>query len=137
MSFPAPTPAQSINATKSMHWGARRRALEPWGEAVTWAWKALPLAERALVQDVPCDVQITIPFATSARRDPHNYVGTICKVVVDGLKSHYASPGKGRPNVLVWRGVWPDDGPEWVRVLEPLCVKGGDVIVELIPREAK
>lgn len=49
-------------------------------------------------------VNVTLTFPTVRRRDPHNYVGTVCKAIVDGL---------------VTAGVFPDDTPEWVTVTEP------------------
>jgi hypothetical protein len=52
-------------------------------------------------------VCVTIGFHTNRRRDPHNYVGTIVKSIIDGL---------------VMADVWPDDNPEWVVVVEPKLV---------------
>jgi hypothetical protein len=117
-----PTPGGkvlSINDSAARNWAAKRRLLADWRDSVGWAWKLLPMAERREVIGVPCRVQVTIGFRTAARRDPHNYVGTVCKALVDQL---------------VDQGVWPDDTPEWVTVDEPICVKGGEVVVALIPR---
>lgn len=68
------------------------------------------------------NVQVTIPFRMNRRRDPHNYVGTVVKAVVDGL---------------VRAGLWPDDNPEFVTVLEPLLVVGTEVVVSITPRGAR
>lgn len=67
----------------------------------------------------PSTIQVTIPFDTGRRRDPHNYVGTVCKSVIDGL---------------VQAGVWPDDNPEYVTVIEPKLVVGTEVIIVIEPR---
>jgi hypothetical protein len=118
--FLAPGKVLSINESAAHNWAARRRWLEPWRDAVGWAWKMLPVDERTKVVNVPCIVRVTIGFRTAQSRDPHNYVGTVCKALVDQL---------------VDQGVWPNDTPKWVSVAEPICVKGEFVIVELIPRE--
>lgn len=118
--FPSPDgKVLSINDSNSRSWPAKRRLLEPWRDAVGWAWKLLPKATRDSIEGRPCRVQITIGFRTAAQRDPHNYVGTVCKALVDQL---------------VLQGVWPDDTPQWVSVDEPTCVKGTEVIVTLVPR---
>lgn len=70
----------------------------------------------------PSTVQVTIPFATNRRRDPHNYTGTVVKWIVDGL---------------VRAGIWPDDTPEYVTVLDSLLVVGDEVIVSIQPRRAR
>lgn len=120
MRFPAPGgKVLSINESIGTHWAARRRSLEPWRVEMGWAWKRLPRVERDAIIDVPCRVQVTIPFRDIRRRDPHNYVGTICKALVDQL---------------VEQGAWPDDNAAWVTVDEPVCVKGNEVIVRLSPR---
>jgi hypothetical protein len=67
----------------------------------------------------PCTVQVAIPFRTNQRRDPHNYVGTVVKAIVDGL---------------VRAGVWPDDNPDWVTVLEPICYVGSVVQIKITTR---
>jgi hypothetical protein len=45
-----------------------------------------------------------LTFPRNARRDPHNYVGTVVKKLVD---------------TLVGLGVVPDDTADWVTVIEP------------------
>lgn len=59
----------------------------------------------------PATVWVHLPFTTARRRDPHNFVPCV-KAIVDGL---------------VDAGVWPDDTPEWVRVMEPELVVGPSV----------
>jgi hypothetical protein len=80
----------------------------------------LPIA-RALDEIPPSIVRVTIPFTQHRRRDPHNYVGTVVKWIIDGL---------------VYAGAWPDDTPEWVEVLEPVLVKDPELMVkvEIEPR---
>lgn len=120
--FPAPSKAPSINELSGNSkgvWAKRRRLLEPWRDAVGWAWKMIPQAQRDLIIGVPCEVHITIPFAQERTRDPHNYTGTVVKALIDQL---------------VQQGVWVDDNPEWVTAAEPTLVKGDEVIVRLTPR---
>lgn len=114
--FPAPSTPPSINAVTGKHWAVRRRMLEPWRTAAGWAWNALPREVRAEVAGRRCSVHLTIPFAARRARDPHNYVGTVCKAVVDQL---------------VEQGAWPDDTPAWVTVPEPTLVHGHEVTVAL------
>lgn len=102
---PPPAMPISTNESNRLHHHARSRALGPWKER---AWGvALAANLRAAVAGTPCTVRVRIPFATSRRRDPSNYVGTVVKAVVDGL---------------VQAKVWPDDTPAWVTVLEPELV---------------
>lgn len=119
LSFPRPGTPLSVNNAYRMHWAAKRRELEPWRTAAHWAWKMLPPAEKDKVKDVPCFVELVLGFKDKRRRDPHNYVGTIVKAIIDEL---------------VVAGVWPDDTPEWVRVIEPELVVGEMCVVRLVPR---
>lgn len=122
--FPLPSRAVSINEVKGRHWSVVRRAVAPWREAVGWAWKTTPPEARAEVTNRRCVVHVTIPFDvtdkqwTGKRRDPHNYVDTIVKALVDQL---------------VQQGTWPDDNADFVEVAEPTLVQGRDVIVTLSP----
>lgn len=106
LAFQAPTPPVSINATKGRHWAASHRALAPWRDLALVHARNARIGRRvpAWWGQVPVTVQVDLPFAKAARRDPHNYVGTNVKAVVDGLVS---------------AGMVPDDTPEWVTVLEP------------------
>lgn len=109
LSFLAPGVPPSINKTKGIHWAASRRLLEPWRDL------AYAVAHNAVVRrggrgkfrQVPIVVQVALPFRQGARRDPHNYTGTVVKSIVDGL---------------VKGGLVPDDTPEWVTVLDPTIV---------------
>jgi len=136
LSFPPPNPPATENYIRGLHWAKARRRLGPWKTAAQYAWTALSVAERELVSGQPCVVQVELPFRTSQHRDPHNYVGTVCKAIVDGLKSDYVAPFRGAKKVETFRGAWPDDTPEWVTVLEPICERrDGDVIVRITIRE--
>lgn len=118
--FQPGVPAPSINDfNRTRSWQKRRRLLEPWREVAGWAWKALPRDQRLLVEGKPCAVTVTIPFAQNRNRDPHNYVDTVVKALIDQL---------------VKQEVWPDDTPEWVSVNEPKLVIGTECIIALEPR---
>lgn len=105
-----------------MHWATVRMFKNQWKEAAGWAWRtasnagikakygvALPAFVDGLEYVGVTTVTVEIPFPTKRRRDPHNYTGTVVKSIIDGL---------------VAVGVWPDDTPEWVKVAEPVLVKG-------------
>lgn len=105
--FPAPTPPVSINKTRRAHWGAVHRQLKPWRDAAHARAVALQ-ATNSMPEGLKLsEVTVYLPFKTNRRRDPHNYTGTNVKAVVDGL---------------VTAGVWKDDNPRFVRVMEPVLV---------------
>lgn len=118
--FPAPNTPLSINKANRMHWAAKKRELDPWREEVAAAWLQAR-RDWNLVKDIPCHVEVHLPFRTRQRRDPHNYTGTVVKAIVD---------------VLVRQGAWPDDTPEWITVRDPVCEIGDTVEIVLTPRES-
>lgn len=105
LTFTAPTRPLSVN--EGGHWASKRRRLEPWKDAA-WAtarnWITGQRHLRLLGGQDPITVQVVLPFRGNARRDAHNYTGTVVKAVVDGL---------------VRAGLVPDDTPDWVTVLDP------------------
>lgn len=106
LSFQVPSPPVSINAVRGRHWGASHQALAPWRDSA-WVHARNAKVRREVPGwwgASPVTIQVDLPFAQAARRDPHNYVGTNVKAVVDGL---------------VHAGLVPDDTPDWVTVLEP------------------
>ncbi len=117
--FPAPGRPISVNehGRGQAGWFIRERALRPWREAVWAAWIQEPRPHRALAEGHRCRVEVNLPFRTQRTRDPHNYVGSVVKVMVDQL---------------VHMRVWPDDSPEWVTVPEPTLSIGGEVVVRLM-----
>lgn len=115
--FLAPSTPLSINKANSMHWAARKRYLKPWREAVRYAWLGNPSAKA--LAGIPCDVYLELPFPQNRRRDPHNYVGTMTKAIVDEL---------------VGAGAWPDDTADWVHTFEPVLIVGHQVTIRLLPK---
>lgn len=113
LTFPAPTHPQSINATNRMHWAQRRRHLDPWKAAAWAAWKEQGKARALEIDGQKVLVEVTIPFAKKARRDPHNYTSTVVKAIVDGL---------------IEAGMKPDDTPQYVRVAEPRLTVGAEMV---------
>jgi hypothetical protein len=109
------------------HWGQWRRRLDPWHEATRWAWLRLSKSERLSVAEAATDggvfVRVELPFPKNARRDPHNYVGTNVKSIVDALTTQVET----KKGPITWEGAWPDDTPEFVTVIEPELVVGTDV----------
>lgn len=122
--YPAPTirigsriyMAWSTNDERRMHWTARRKLVAAWRQ---WAW--VVATQEGWTGLPPSVVEIAIPFARNARRDPMNYVGTVLKAVIDGL---------------VDAGCWPDDTPEFVTITQPLLEIGEDATIRLTPRPA-
>lgn len=111
--FDAPAKVWSTN--ERLHWSKAAELRREWRTA-GWVYGLKLTRPRP-----PGAVQVTLPFRDRRRRDPHNYVGTVVKSIIDGL---------------VDAGVWPDDTPEYVSVLEPVIEVGpqAQVVVRIIPR---
>lgn len=101
--FPSPADPLSENDSRSLHWAARARRTKPWHTMALLATRRA-LAGRRIAPPVPVTIQVALPFRMARGRDPHNYVGTTIKAIVDGVKD---------------AGLIPDDTPEWATVLEP------------------
>jgi Holliday junction resolvase RusA-like endonuclease len=104
----------STNEANRMHWAQKARRLEPWRDTTIILAKQQKIPEK--VGGRRGRITVVIPFRTKTRRDPHNYVGTVVKSTVDGL---------------VQAGVWPDDNPKYVEVMEPRLVIGEHAEVEI------
>ncbi len=129
LEFEVPNRPLSENEKRKMsHWAQWRRRLDPWKDATVAAWEKAPSKDRKAIRDVGVNVLVELPFKSKSRRDPHNYVGTNIKTIIDALTT---KPKTG------FVGAWQDDTPEWVTVLEPECVVGSTTVrVHLIPRES-
>lgn len=104
LSFPQPGELVSENAVNRMHWAQRKRLMDPWKDAAAYSVMSLGHSLKLELWGEPKTVTVYLPFTTNRRRDPHNYVGTVCKAIVDGL---------------VIGGLWPDDNPSYVSLAEP------------------
>jgi hypothetical protein len=128
--FEAPGRPLSINQANRFHWAQRKRELQPWRDAVAVAWKqARPYWHK--VKDRKVSVEVLLPFPDKRRRDPHNYVGTVCKALIDELTTKTETIGKH--TVVAWEGCWPDDNPEYVSVVEPRIIIGSECAVRICP----
>lgn len=108
LTFFPPTEIISQNEANRAAFGSIGRSIGLRKKLGLWKEAAWATALAAGVKDVGrSKVTVTLPFRTAHRRDPHNYVGTVVKSIVDGL---------------VQAKVWPDDTPEFVTVAEPVCV---------------
>lgn len=114
LSFDAPMPPMSVNEANRLHWSKRRASSAVWRDAAYYYARQAKLAQR--VKKQRCSVRVYLPFMTVRRRDPHNYVGTTVKAIIDGL---------------VLAKVWPDDTPQFVEVIEPRIINGSAAHVEL------
>jgi hypothetical protein len=103
VAFKAPAKVWSTN--QRVHWSVRARLTESWRSAARDAGRYLgqPPPGRWLVR-----VELQFP-RRSAKRDPHNFTGTVCKAVIDGLTD---------------AGYWPDDTSEWVITADPYLAGG-------------
>jgi len=137
--FEAPTRPLSENESRTIHWATRRNRLKPWKEIVLEAWYAMK-DDPEVVAKVgdPGLVLVELPFDrtdkqwATDRRDPHNYVSTMCKVIIDVLTDKATGSVKRGDKVIETR-LWPDDTAEWVKVIEPELVRGKRAKVTIKP----
>lgn len=114
--FPPPDKPWSVNEIPPTVSAKIRRSKQK----ATWRDAAFYEARKALGPGwrrdglPPSTVTVQIPFPTNRRRDPHNYVGTVVKAIIDGM---------------VLAGCWPDDNPDYVTVIEPKLTVGREVVV--------
>jgi hypothetical protein len=104
ITFKAPTRPLSTNESNRLHWAARHKRLKPWATWASIGYRAVPHEERKKLQGHKLTIYTTIPFPRKARRDPHNYIGTNVKTIIDALISE---------------GIAPDDTAEYIEVIEP------------------
>ena len=118
LTFIAPNRPLSENESRSMHWANRYRRLRDWGTLTLLAVKDIDQEVLKKFVNKRIEVEVILPFARNARRDPHNYVGTNVKTIVDAL---------------VKGGLVPDDITDYIKVLEPKLVidKTETVIIKL------
>jgi hypothetical protein len=114
-----PAEPMSENEVHRQHWAAIARQLDPWRDTVAWLAKTQRRHVHRIIAAVgfPVTIRVTIPFKVPRRRDPSNYVGSICKAIVDGLV------------VARW---FPGDDPRYVKVVEPVLVIGGLPKIEVL-----
>lgn len=116
LSYPPPARPWSTNQQVSKHWRVTHPIKKEWRDQATWAamWAKLGVLEGKW------EITMKIPFDRNARRDPHNYIGTLVKWTIDGL---------------VKAGTWPDDTPQYVSVREPELIvgKGKRVTIRMWP----
>lgn len=100
--FEQPSKPLSLNQAYSMHWSKRRRYFQDWAINLKIAYSKLIAVED--IDVAPMNLQFTFTFNKKARRDPHNYIATVKKLI----------------DVLVEEGLVPDDTAEWISVAEPV-----------------
>jgi hypothetical protein len=101
--FEQPNKPLSLNQIYTMHWAVRKRHFNPWVIALRIAYSKM-LAREIELPVGAMNLEFTFTFEKNARRDPHNYIGTVKKLV----------------DVLVDEGLVPDDTHEWISVAEPI-----------------
>lgn len=104
LTFKAPSRPLSENESRRLHWASRKRRLQDWGTLTQVAWKHADPEDKASIEGMKVTIRVTLPFPRKARRDPHNYIGTNVKTIIDAL---------------VRAGAMPDDTADYVEVIEP------------------
>lgn len=100
--FQQPNKPLSLNQIYTMHWAVRKRHFAPWATELKIAYSKL--IAREVIPLGAMDLEFTFTFNKNARRDPHNYIGTVKKLI----------------DVLIDEGLAPDDTHEWISVAEPI-----------------
>jgi hypothetical protein len=113
-SFEPPDKVFSIN--EKPHWSIAASMKSSWRSAgAVYGRKAridAKLPRPSFTDGVR--VQVFLPFRTERRRDAHNYTGTVVKALIDGMRD---------------AGLFPDDTPEYVTVMDPILDVGGPYLV--------
>jgi hypothetical protein len=119
--FKQPSKPLSLNAAYSMHWSKRRKYFQDWELTLKIAYSMLIARED--IEVAPMDLEFTFTFDKNTRRDPHNYIATVKKLI----------------DVLVSEGLVPDDTAEWISVKEPILRIDKDnlCIIKITPRDVK
>ena len=114
------TPSRMLSSNERVHFMSKARITKSWRDAACYAAIAATPGQRARALP-PCRVRVSLPVPDRRRRDPSNYVGTVVKALVDGL---------------VDAGLWQDDTPDFVEIVQPLLIVGAQcVTVDLFPLE--
>lgn len=118
--FPLPCAPVSYNASAGKHWTTQHKAKHAWQDAARIA--ALQAADRlSWCKQIRTLVKVAIPVPDKRRRDPHNYVPTVIKPIIDGL---------------VQAGTFIDDSADYLEVGEPsLWVRGTSVVIRFSEAE--
>lgn len=120
--FPAPKTYKpwSVNELTETRRGAaiRTKQKHAWRDAMIEAIDYATFPRSVIPEQAT--VRVHIPFKTNRRRDPHNYVGTVVKVLVDAMVKH--------------GGFWPDDNDRYLTIIDPVLYVGTDVIIEIEAR---
>lgn len=118
-----PSGGERLSMNGRYHWRERAARTEAWRKAAYIG--ATRLGTPAQRRQPPSAVLCEFPVRDRRTKDPHNLAPTV-KAIIDGL---------------VDAGVWPDDNPEWVTVVDPRFLVVGPkwrtepVMVHLLPRE--
>lgn len=74
-------PPPTLNQIKNMHWGTRRRLKELWQQEV-----ALAAVRAGRPKFDKAEVQIVLYYDKARRRDQDNLMGSVGKMLLDGLR---------------------------------------------------
>ena len=119
--FKQPSKPLSLNAAYSMHWSKRRRYFQDWETQLKVSYSSFK--EKVNLEGGPYDLEFTFTFPKNTRRDPHNYIATVKKLI----------------DVLVSEGLVQDDTAEFISIKEPILRIDKDnlCIIKITPRDVK
>ena len=117
LTFTAPNRPLSENESRRLHWASRKRRLDDWKILTAVAWRKADEADKKTLDGQKIEIKVSLPFTRKSRRDPHNYVGTNIKTIVDAL---------------INEGMTADDTADYVSVLEPNLQINNDGLVIIL-----
>lgn len=103
-----PAEVLGANSTRGWRWQRYHLWAKRWKQAGVRMGDAIRKKYRTPFP--ACTVHMVFEMSRGVRRDPHNYMSTVCKHILDGL---------------VVSGVWPDDNPKYITMTEPQFVSVG------------
>jgi len=102
-SFPAPAAVLSCNVSNGLHFQVKRKWVAAWRTVAAEAARA-QLDDSLMGYRVR--IQLVLPVRGRRRRDPHNFLASVGKVVADSVTDSGL--------------VWVDDHHIWCEAVEPV-----------------
>jgi Holliday junction resolvase RusA-like endonuclease len=123
LTFTAPTKPLSINESNRLHWAVRRKRLKDWHNLAIIAYKNMKKEDKEELKKYKIKIKVILTFPKNARRDPHNYIGTNVKAIIDGL---------------IKAGLTEDDTQKYIEVIDPyITINDTNEVIILLYKGAK
>lgn len=118
LTCPLPAELVSINKAAGRSHHATTSAKAAWRDAGRQLC-ADAVADLEPLRGLRVEVTVALPVRDNRRRDGHNYAGTVCKWLIDGM--------------VLSQVVVPDDAAPWLALGDPVLWRGDHVRVRVRP----